>query len=172
MTRSAELMIEFGAAVERLLADEVAIRTMFACGINYMLWSLMHGRLGIQPLGITPNGKAFLQPVVAYDELVDLISWRPTDPTTWHLRLGHAVLLGEERADRAALFDEPIRMFSTPLAWLRAFGDGATVIDWDCHLPFHLSARRMMVDDRALKGRLFRALRTPPVKFEIRLAAA
>ncbi len=172
MTRSSDLTAEYAKAVDRLLADPDAIRAMFACGINTVLWSLMHGRLGIEPLGITPNGKAFVQPVVAYEELVDLISWRPTDPTTWHLRLGHTVLLGAEQADRAAQFDEPLTMHATPLDWLRGFGEGATVIDWDCHLPFHLSARRMLVADQDLKVRLSRALAAPPVQFEIRLEAA
>ena len=169
---SSDLIAEYKAAVDRLLADEFAIKTMFSCGVNIVLWSLMHGRLGIEPLGLSANGQAFVQPAIAYGEMVDLISWRPADPATWHLRRGLAVILGEEQADRAALFDEPLTMHATPLAWLRAFGEGACVVDWDYHLPFHLSARRLLVDDQDLGDRLSRALRAPPVAYEIRKLAA
>ena len=169
---SSDLIAEYKAAVDRLLADPDAIRAMFACGINIVLWSLMHGRLGVEPVGITPNARAFVQPVIAYGQLVDLVSWRPTDPTTWNLRRGHAVLLGAEQADRAALFDEPLAMHATPLDWLRGFGEGATVIDWDCHLPLHISATRLLVDDAALSHRLRKTLAAPPVAYEIRTRKA
>ena len=171
MSRSYDLMDEFDRAVERLLADEAAIRRMFDLGVDVDHWTRHRGQFGLWPLGIIANG-SFIQPVVAYDDIVDLVSWRPADPSTWHLRLGHAVLLGEEIADKAALFDEPLVIYSTPLEWLKHFGQGSCVIDWDCHLPFHLSATRMLVHDRGLNNRLTRALTAPPITFEIRQVAA
>ena len=72
----------------------------------------------------------------------------------------------------AAFDDQPLRIFSSPLDWLRGSGNGAAVVDWDCHLPFHLWARRLLVDDQDLGDRLSRALRAPPVAYQIRKLAA
>ncbi len=166
-----ELEIEFDHAVADLLADTAAIHTMFDLGIDIPHWTRHRARFGAWPIGLSANGK-FVQPAVAYDDIVDLVEWSPNKPASWTLKLGLAVLLGEEAADRAALLDEPLAVYPTPLAWLLAFGNGACVVDWDCYLPFHLSATRMLVDDRSLNDRLTRALTVPPITFEIREVAA
>ena len=171
MSRSSDLMDEFDRAAERLLADEAAIRRMFDLGVDVDHWTRHRGQFGLWPLGIIANG-SFIQPVVAYDEVVDLIAWPAADPATWRLRRGHAALMGEELAARSALFNEPIRVFATPFDWLKHFGEGCCVVNWDCFLPFHLDARRLLVSDPSLGNRLTRALAVPPVSFEIRQVAA
>lgn len=168
---TADIGREYGRAVDRLLESETAIKAMFDSGISIGHWMLMHSRIGIEPLGISTAGD-YIMPVVAYDQIVDLIAWPAADPTTWRQRLGHAVLLGQELADRAALFDEPIAVYPTPLEWLKHFGEGCCVVDWSAYLPFHLSAQRMLVDDQHLAERLTRAMTVPPVYFEIRKRAA
>ena len=69
------------------------------------------------------------------------------------------------------LFDTPVRVLATPLAWLRAFGEGCCVLDWDAFLPLYLRGK-LQVSDPALADRLRRALTSPPAPFEIRLEAA
>ena len=162
---------DYSEAVDRLLADTFAIERMFGLGINVVLWKLMDARLGVPPLGTIDA--EFVLPVIAYGEIVDLVSWPPTNPAKWQLHHGLAVVMGEERADRAALFDEPLRIFSTPLAWLLGFGEGASILDWSRkrHLPFHLSARRLLVDDARLANRINRAMASPPPVYQIKVAA-
>ena len=159
-------------AVDRLMGDTTAILRMFDLGVTLPMSSAAFKLLGVAPMGLSTDGRNFVQPIVAYDQLVDLVSWRPASPARWHLRLGHAVLLGEEQHDFAAFADKPLTIYPTPLAWLCGSGNGAAVVDWAAYLPFHIWARRILVADRDLKGRLSRALRAPPVKFEIRLEAA
>ena len=73
---------------------------------------------------------AIIIAVIEHDELSDLLAFCTTDPSRWWLRLGLAVYLGEEHADYAALLHEPLRLFNSPLSWLRAGCDGAVVLDW------------------------------------------
>ena len=68
--------------------------------------------------------------VIEYDELVDLLAFRTTDPSRWWLRLGLAVYLGEEKVDYAAFMGTSLRLFSTPLSWLRAGCTGSVILDW------------------------------------------
>ena len=63
-------------------------------------------------------------------------------------------------------------MHATPLEWLRAFGEGACVLDWSAGLRLHLGATRLLVSDRDLGNRLTCALKTPPVEYEVRMVAA
>ena len=105
------LECEFADAATRLLADPLAIKKMRSLGVSIEHCRRVEACFGILPLGLTTNRKSFVQPVVAYDHLVDLISWRPTDPSTWHLRHRMAVILGEEQADRAAFDDKPLMMY-------------------------------------------------------------
>ncbi len=59
-----------------------------------------------------------------------------------------------------------------PIAWLKAFGEGACVIDWSASLRLHLGAKRLLISDRDLGNRLTRALKTPPAAYEVRMVAA
>ena len=160
---------EFSEAVDRLLADTFALKRMLDLGVNIGLWYLMRARLGVEPLGV--DGGEFVQPVSAYGEFVDLVTWPPSHPTRFRLRHGQAVVLGDVVARWAAATDRPLKVFSTPLAWLRGFGEGACILDWTAHLPFHLPARRLVVDDACLADRINRAMASPPPVYEIKVAA-
>ena len=77
--------------------------------------------------------KAFVMPVVersaVVDSLVvvDALAFRPSDPTTWWLRLGAASILGDVEALDP---NHPARIHPTPLHWLAANGAGFVVLDW------------------------------------------
>ena len=76
--------------------------------------------------------KAFVMPVVersaVIDTLavVDILAFRPSDPTTWWLRLGAASILGDVEALDP---DHPARIYPTPLHWLAADGAGLVALD-------------------------------------------
>lgn len=65
-------------------------------------------------------------PGVVWDEIaevVDIVAWHPATPGRWARRTGLADMLGEVAAD------EPVRVHRTPLAWLRAGGEGVCFLE-------------------------------------------
>lgn len=125
---------EFNAAVANLrqpyldwLASQgVTGRALYSAGL-----------IGIERVGIeyslySPDegGKpAYVQPVYYDDEIGDLVCWFADRPGRWYLHHGIAGALGEEQIERAAFMREPVKLFRTPLGWLRAGGVGACVLD-------------------------------------------
>lgn len=72
--------------------------------------------------------------------LIDLAALSSTCEDEWALHLGMADFLGEELLDRARTCEwRELRLFGTPLAWLRAGGRGVCVLDWT---PAALAALR------------------------------
>ncbi|MBX7496780.1 hypothetical protein K3172_13015 [Qipengyuania sp. 6B39] len=64
--------------------------------------------------------------------LVDLVALATHDPDQWALRWGQGWCLGYDawlacETGRA----HELRLFATPLAWLRAGGVGIVILDWD-----------------------------------------
>ncbi|MEX2628655.1 MAG: hypothetical protein WD341_01865 [Tistlia sp.] len=61
--------------------------------------------------------------------IVDLVAWRPSAPQRWWRRTGAAGVLGD--LDDARFQPRPVlHLRASPLAWVRAGGQGATVLDW------------------------------------------
>lgn len=64
-------------------------------------------------------------------ELVDLAALSSTCEDEWALRLGVADFLGEDWLLDAVLAERrEVRLFSTPMGWLRGGGRGVCVLDW------------------------------------------
>ncbi len=63
--------------------------------------------------------------------LIDLIAWRPDDPTQWWCRLGDVdVVLGADLLDLAHTAGRPISLHQTPLQWLQADCRGACMLNY------------------------------------------
>ena len=63
--------------------------------------------------------------------LIDMIAWRPDDPTHWWFRLdGIDMVLGADNLDLAHTAGRPISLHQTPLDWLRAECRGACLLDY------------------------------------------
>ena len=66
--------------------------------------------------------------------LVDFVAYLRNDPGRWWLRRNESPILGAEVIARAEFFQRQLTLHETPHAWLRARGDGAVVLDWNCDL--------------------------------------
>ena len=75
------------------------------------------------------------------ETVVDLVAWSIDNPTSWWTAIGAAVVMGESFAGNpnAGLCGEPLRIFQTPLAWLRAQCEGIVILD-------HARAGRWLLD--------------------------
>lgn len=78
-----------------------------------------------------------VQPVVQWDtdwsipDVVDLIAWQPAQPERWWWRVGTGHALGLDLLND----DLPVRIVSSPLAWLAAGGDALCILDWSQTSP-------------------------------------
>lgn len=61
---------------------------------------------------------------VEYINFDDLVAWVPADPSTWWLRNGKGEILGRGNLERAEMYGEPIKVHSTPCAWLMGGMEG------------------------------------------------
>ena len=80
----------------------------------------------IQPVWACPPS---IYNAVESPRLYDLIAWRPSVPETWWYRygLGHPVI-GEDLYLDAIETGGPLTVFSTPLEWLQAEGQGCVFL--------------------------------------------
>ncbi len=63
-------------------------------------------------------------------EIVDLIALRTDDPGRWWYRTGETgLILGEDRYLKAIDRDMPLKVFESPIAWLRGDCDGCVFLD-------------------------------------------
>ena len=97
------------------------------------------GMFGVSRIRIDADGTyepaedgigAIVMGVIEHNELSDLLAFCTAAPSRWWRRLGLAVYLGEEKVDYAAFMKTPLRLFRTPVNWLRAECEGAVVLDW------------------------------------------
>ncbi len=81
-------------------------------------------------------------------EIVDLIALRTDDPGRWWYRLGKpGLILSEDLYLDAIDRDMPLRVFESPVAWLRGICGGTCFLD-DCEARW--SAERFAEDEAAL----------------------
>jgi hypothetical protein len=91
----------------------------------------------------------------------DLIAFRLADPSRWWVRTGAAPFLGFSAVEYAEHFRTPLRLWSSPLAWLRAAGDGAVILDPAIDLRLWLgSVGTIHADGIELGEEIERGLRT------------
>ena len=122
-----------------------------------------------------PGGRhAFIQPVYgavrppevpimdpADPTPIDLIAWCPKAPARWWLRRGVAILLGEIEAVHGEVYGEPIRVYRTPLDWLRAGGAGIVILANPADAFPYLRGIKIVAEDVAHGLELERCLRPP-----------
>lgn len=78
-----------------------------------------------------PTGEyAIIMPVIDVDELVELIAFDPRTPNQWFQRIGGERLLGGD-ALGGQLLGNPLRIYRTPLSWMKRRRDGIVVFDID-----------------------------------------
>lgn len=107
---------------------------------------------------------------LAFDDhdVGDLVAFYLSRPSRWWTRLGAVPLLSPDAILRAEVTRTPLRVFSTPLDWLRAGGDGIVILDWQVNLRFHLGGvGRVNADTRRLGDAIDRRLREPTPRPEI-----
>jgi hypothetical protein len=61
--------------------------------------------------------------------IADLVAFYPARPAVWWYRTGQGRALGWSRLAHAEATGEPVRLYRTPLDYLRAGGDGAVLLD-------------------------------------------
>jgi hypothetical protein len=107
-------------------------------------------------------------PVPAWDDPAcdefdpgDLIAFFLDDPRWWTRRAALPIL-NLEAVRRAAHFQRPLRVFASPLGWLRGAGDGILLLDEDIDLRFWLcGVPSINAETVALGEMIERRLRTP-----------
>lgn len=108
--------------------------------------------------------------VIAVDQDVsDIVAWLPDNPAQWWLCRGNGVILNPLAIQRAGICDEPLHLFSSPMAWLEGHGQGACILDWNIDAPFWLGGlSRLIIDDQGIAQRIHAAYRRPTLP-EIRI---
>jgi hypothetical protein len=93
--------------------------------------------------------------------LVDLLAWHPRHPRRWALRVGAAPWLG--CCEPQYMEPEPVRIWRSPLAWLRADCDGLVMLSTDPADAYRLlsSLREIVAEDAEHAAELRRLVRRP-----------
>jgi len=83
----------------------------------------------------------------AFEEVTDLVAFRPDQPGRVRRYDGRAVFLGEHVVANPATyaFDQPLRVYRDPVGWLKAGGHGAVILDT-------AAAWRRLLDIPAIAG--------------------
>ena len=104
-----------------------------ACGGVYLapIMPLPGGRFDFAPDGV----EAVVCEAIDPDgiEVIDLVAWSADDPARVWTAIGAAAVLGANVAANPATFafGRPLRLFRTPLCWLKAGCDGIAILDLD-----------------------------------------
>ena len=113
----------------------------------------------------SPTGKgAFIHPVLEHGEITDLVAWAPDRPGRWAQRLDIGFALGLDAIDKASWghHPEPLGLYATPLAWLRAGCTGACLLrPTDAWRRLNHLARVTVADVR--HGTAIERLLSPPM---------
>ena len=118
-----------------------------------------------------PSGiPAWIIPCFHDDEMCDLVAFTSDDPACCWLRVGVATYVGGD-----AMVVQPVRVFKTPMSWLRAASplDALVVLDWDTARR-ELALFTLDAEDLEHGENLQKKLTIPAVKPEVlipRLAA-
>jgi hypothetical protein len=136
--RTADLCREFAAAESGVEAVPEGTEAAREAGqLGYLHITVEGSRFVPDSDGVP----AFITPVVALrgggieqiadrhgGETVDLVAWHPAHPERWALRTGVGRCLGYVAWWQA---EKPTRVWRSPLAWLRARGDGIVLLTTD-----------------------------------------
>lgn len=101
-------------------------------------------------------------PVFEDGELVDLVAFTSEQPMAWLLRVGVGWSLGLIDGLERHSWQDEVRLWASPLDWLRADCDGLCILDWSAPEVSKLSRLpNIRCQDRPLAERLKEALRRP-----------
>jgi hypothetical protein len=99
------------------------------------------------------------------EDVGDLVAWRPEEPTRWWCRTGMLPVMNPGAVLGAEFYREPLKLWSSPLAWMRAAGEGAVILDPVANLRFWLgSVSEILADSHELGREIDRRLREPRVR--------
>ncbi len=93
-----------------------------------------------------------------FEGLLDLLAFDPTRPARWSLRRGQALLLGSIYVGLVLEEGCALPLYSDPLRWIKADGEGTVVLDW-AWAPDLLLGLDLVADSLALGERLESAMR-------------
>ncbi len=103
---------------------------------------------------VVPEG---VPEVPGWDEIYDLIAFRPSRPHRWWRRRGDVDLLGASNITPYRL--SPITIHETPLSWLQAGAAGICILNWGFNPIATLDrAGHLEAETPALKRRLERRI--------------
>lgn len=133
-------------AMQRLC--EIDVPLAFVGALN------ARGRIGAAGVSLSRDGGRYdphgptarlLVAVEEEGEVIDVAALASHDPDQWALRTGMGWCLGHMHwceAQRAGIEGRAatLRLFSTPIDWLRGHGQGICVLDWNAAALSHLRA--------------------------------
>ena len=114
-----------------------------------------------------------IMPVMEGGEVVDLVAFMPHRPGRWHIRTGACPLLG---IDNMGVWSESLRVWRTPLDYLRASLQGVVVLSWSAAIPLLTCTREIVAEDvehgREIRKRLTRPIALPTISVPFKRRAA
>ena len=119
-------------------------------------------------------------PVIEGGAVADLLAFRVEKPERWWLRNCLGAVLGQDVIDKAEFFSDTecpessLRVFRSPLSWLRHDCAGAVILDWRVAACRLAGIREVVAEDVGLGERIERAFfapRSPNIRVLIRKAA-
>lgn len=94
---------------------------------------------------------------------VDVIAFTMDQPSVWFSYTGdYPSMLGYDVADYARRLDAALPVFGSPLSWMRAYGYGVCVLDWDRARP-HLVGMTELVAETLGLGEIVDARIREPI---------
>jgi hypothetical protein len=147
------------AAIKWFLAHGVTVETLGR------YWAVGAARVCFEPAGcytpVVTGDFAFIFAAQTAAGVADLVAWQPA---TGRLatRLGVAGLLGQRFAEdaRDSIAARPVRVWRSPLTWLRAGRDGVVVVDPE-QAAYLLADLPLVPEDIEFRQSLM-TLRVPP----------
>lgn len=97
-----------------------------------------------------------------FEGLLDLLAFDPARPARWSLRRGQAILLGSIYVGLVLEEGCALPLYSNPLSWLKADGEGVVILNWEVAPSLLLDVTEFVVEDVETGNRIKAAL-TPAV---------
>ena len=82
-----------------------------------------------------------------FEGLLDLLAFDPGEPDRWWLRRGQAVLLGSIYLPLVLEEGCALPIYSNPMSWLQADGEGLMILDWKMAPALLLDVGEFLVQD-------------------------
>jgi hypothetical protein len=150
--------------IDHIINAGVSPETLAKLGAQFAPFGVVATQSSRDGLYEPGNGATYIvQPVLTDGDCVDLVAWRKSDPSRWHLRTGLGWALGEDAFTHRSFWGcgEPFPIHRSPLAWLIAGGTGIVILDWEAPELRELIALDVIECDRDLAVILHRRLSHP-----------